>query len=556
MGRVASDTLSPMPPYLETVPSDILQHIAYLTSSAPTPTPPSDLLALMLTNSGLYRQLNTLASPHLYAELFRTKFDFSGACCPWRTGLADSVLAGDFVQRFKALRRGREMDLSSERLHEVLWAALWMAVENDGLNEKHFSSVNFPAYTIELARQYLNGRSGNHLQNRVEIQSLIACLLCYTFTEERLAAIPREIREELLNTLRPLTNSGNMFKRPFQYNSCLKRQQENNSGDAESFPCVLSEWSAIHAAREGFIECGTSETHTPSPLSSAIILIFAIKELAPLAVPLHLPETRAAAIAANRSGPTLIDFQATIRCKTPLFADVCVGVEPMGKASMLKFSRNEFHDPELHMLVRGHSKGSAPVTSPYLPGTLSGVWEGSYLVSSLGKMTSATSIDDFVCRKPMQCAITEHLCYLPHQTLPHFADEFFGPGVSPRHIRVTEDGVEIDSRNYCYEKLVPAGNAESTRKRKYSDALDIFLHGETLEDHEQAWGGFKFAGRVRGDGSIFMKRQPKYEMDDNLGTWYFVGQVRYGSAFVGQWRSSLSPDRVQGIFSMHKTKDR
>jgi len=28
-----------------------------------------------------------------------------------------------------------------------------------------------------------------------------------------------------------------------------------------------------------------------------------------------------------------------------------------------------------------------------------------------------------------------------------------------------------------------------------------------MEDHEQAWGGFRFSGRIRKDGSILLKRK-------------------------------------------------
>jgi len=28
-----------------------------------------------------------------------------------------------------------------------------------------------------------------------------------------------------------------------------------------------------------------------------------------------------------------------------------------------------------------------------------------------------------------------------------------------------------------------------------------------MEDHEQAWGGFRFSGKIRKDGSILLKRK-------------------------------------------------
>lgn len=172
-----------MTPYLEAVPSDVLQHIAYFTSSDFVLGPPRDLLALMLTSSCFYNGLNVHASPHLYARLFRARFDFSNACCPWRTGLPDSIIARHFIQRFRALRRAKKKNISNVLLCEDLWAALWMAVENNGLNEKYLSSVNFATYAVEIAKLYLNCHGDACLlQHEPRIQSLVVCLLCYIFT--------------------------------------------------------------------------------------------------------------------------------------------------------------------------------------------------------------------------------------------------------------------------------------------------------------------------------------------------------------------------------------
>ncbi len=44
---------------------------------------------------------------------------------------------------------------------------------------------------------------------------------------------------------------------------------------------------------------------------------------------------------------------------------------------------------------------------------------------------------------------------------------------------LSQDGVEVYSRNYCYEKYVPAGSVESSvPKQGTREALDILLIGE------------------------------------------------------------------------------
>jgi hypothetical protein len=47
------------------------------------------------------------------------------------------------------------MDLSSINLMQDLWAALWLIVESDGLNERQLSNANFPAFILGLARDRL-----------------------------------------------------------------------------------------------------------------------------------------------------------------------------------------------------------------------------------------------------------------------------------------------------------------------------------------------------------------------------------------------------------------
>lgn len=147
-----------------------------------------------------------------------------------------------------------------------------------------------------------------------------------------------------------------------------------------------------HEAQGRLLEVPASEAAPfPSPLSSAIILTFAIKEIVPLVIPPHLPQTRAAALVANRSGPTLVDMQATLQCKTPLFADTRSEFD-LGNHT-LGIPNARLHDPEFCMLARSND------IFAYLPGTLSGVWEGSYLVRQFmspyhGHMAGAESEED------------------------------------------------------------------------------------------------------------------------------------------------------------------
>jgi hypothetical protein len=133
---------------LELLPTDILEHIAFLT--APTNfSPPESLLHLMLTSSTMYHNLSLPSAPHLYAKIFRACFDLGAT---WRLSLSkmtDSRLAQELVSRFRLLHRVRRHDLSSrETLKADLCTAMRMLLESDGLNEEYLDSIGFLQFVI------------------------------------------------------------------------------------------------------------------------------------------------------------------------------------------------------------------------------------------------------------------------------------------------------------------------------------------------------------------------------------------------------------------------
>ncbi|KAG5733422.1 hypothetical protein E4T56_gene6316, partial [Termitomyces sp. T112] len=151
----------------------------------------------------------------------------------------------------------------------------------------------------------------------------------------------------------------------------------------------------------------------------------------------------------------------------------------------------------------------------------------------------------FSCLKPMQCAITEYLCFSPYLPIP-----------SSYSLDLLESAVK--SGGFGYAKYAAAADEGISAGRLPSEVIDVIFLGETLPDHEQAFGGFKFSGRIRADGYMIMCREPKNYADrEGLGTWIFEGHLRYGVALVGQWRTSISTATydLRGIFSLHKTSD-
>lgn len=120
----------------------------------------------------------------------------------------------------------------------------------------------------------------------------------------------------------------------------------------------------------------------PAPMSAAIIIIFALKESFVFGIPTHLPENRAVALAAQRSGPTMEDFRAIASCKTPLFVDIWPAMVSQTKNSSTTVETvgDKRHDLEFCRLLRSNYHLSSSSTFLYTPGTLTGLWEGCFMV--------------------------------------------------------------------------------------------------------------------------------------------------------------------------------
>jgi len=145
----------------------------------------------------------------------------------------------------------------------------------------------------------------------------------------------------------------------------------------------------------------------------------------------------------------------------------------------------------------------------------------------------------------MQWAISEYLCFSP--CLPIANEDVLNLDLD---LCRSQAGFETCFQALGYEKY----SLGSSEQRDASEALDTLIVGETLQDHEQAWGAFRFVGQILSDGLIVVKREPKNADDENLGTWIFEGRLRYGVAFVGHLRSSTPTEDcdIRGIFSLHK----
>jgi hypothetical protein len=163
-----------MPTTLDTIPHELLENIAFFAATSELLGPPHALVPLLLVNRRLHAALDSASNPHLHARIFAAKFDtaalvrrlgpgpLSGA------GTRAAKLAKELKRRCVQLGRlragvgstvgafaaltdggggggsgsgssGGSGGLTEEgmrALHEMLWTAYLMMLENDGKNEQ------------------------------------------------------------------------------------------------------------------------------------------------------------------------------------------------------------------------------------------------------------------------------------------------------------------------------------------------------------------------------------------------------------------------------------
>lgn len=138
----------------------------------------------------------------------------------------------------------------------------------------------------------------------------------------------------------------------------------------------------------------------PDLLTASVFLTFAFLEATPMQIPPHLPPTRAVAIATERLGPTMADFAEVTSRRTPLVADSFLQCQSRESNTDLarerqRPSRSGMHDEDFYRIARHlHAPIEAWELLAYIPGLLTGVWEGSYMVREFSDYEAAYSATD------------------------------------------------------------------------------------------------------------------------------------------------------------------
>ena len=105
----ASPHLMNGPLSLNTVPQEVLEHIAYFAGTDTFLGPPSSIVPLLLTNRQIHASLSIATNHHLYARIFAHKFDTAAPRARFGTfHLTAYALADELRRRCSVLKRLRE----------------------------------------------------------------------------------------------------------------------------------------------------------------------------------------------------------------------------------------------------------------------------------------------------------------------------------------------------------------------------------------------------------------------------------------------------------------
>lgn len=103
----------------------------------------------------------------------------------------------------------------------------------------------------------------------------------------------------------------------------------------------------------------------------------------------HLPATRAIANATQWFGPTKEDIHKIKGYLTKLFADTVSWTHDLDYF-MNDVRRSEKHDLEFQRMIFADQCATEVTALPAMHGMLTGIWEGYYMVSSIGSHSSGT----------------------------------------------------------------------------------------------------------------------------------------------------------------------
>ncbi|GJE89645.1 hypothetical protein PsYK624_057490 [Phanerochaete sordida] len=289
---------------LPKLPFTILEHIGLEVAVVDPLGPPSDLISLLCTCRHIHSCLSFDNNRHLYARIFRQKFDtravvrrFGDRCTRLNTTAAQLKV---YCELLKRIRRG-DTAADPETIKVDFRMALFMFLENDGRNEAQLQWAGLGAFVDRFVRTRLREGCDQTAgwPPESEMNALALWLLWFTTDEVTLREETADARRELMELVRPyvvLPVRYPAFWQPdyhFEFPIPDGRPAYRAIGPHGYYPTYRhpDHLGLLHKHR------GLRFRASVPPISLAAKLIyFARSEAMPFHIPTALPATREAAI--------------------------------------------------------------------------------------------------------------------------------------------------------------------------------------------------------------------------------------------------------------------
>ncbi|PIL29384.1 hypothetical protein GSI_09436 [Ganoderma sinense ZZ0214-1] len=435
------------------LPPDILDHIAFALALADPSGPPCPVLPLLCTSSHVHYHLSVPNNAHLYARIFRAKFDYRAPArrmCQEATYA--SALTNQLVHYSRALHNIRRGDIHSPSILHDFYRLFTLALENDGRNVHH---LNWARYADFLHRYVLSRLWQDREESYgwpLESPENAFALWLYFFSldHDKLSSQSEDEREHIMSLLRPYALYNFRYPPFLVPDNHVHLPLAGDPSDYQNhsavtphgyYPLYRDPTSVKHTVEHFGMHIAIAE---PSIGLVAKLLYIAHYERWPVDIPDFIPCDRTEANELNLDGPTIADydeFASRWAIQFPArgtwdWRDA-LNVEEGQRADSRTWRTdtkgesaaydNDWerwrgcYDPWDVTRVKG------PV---YTFGSLSGMWGGQYLVPDVADYHVAMNSAEFlpVLEHPqMRASVTplffklhEHHCVSPARPLPHW----------------------------------------------------------------------------------------------------------------------------------------
>lgn len=503
-----------MPLSLDTIPQEVLEHIAFFTATQSFLGPPSSLIPLLNTNRRINTQLSIITNKCLYARIFVFKFDVGAPIARFGSvRLSASALSHELQRRFELFHRIRGRS-DAKSLHNL------NTTDSDGL-----SNLLLHAYLIMLENE---GKNERQLRDYAKMGGW---LREFWFDERGASKSIVHIRS---GKWPPNSRTTALAMWLFWF---LLTPSEYKISDGPESPINILKIHALaaHIYNLSTLPWADFEAKASSKPADSISYYLDCFELSPL--PLAMP--------------AILAFLALMnRCRS-------VPLPPTDSAIHFKAS-SEWDCEWGRCLVLGQGRANMDITACFEPGSLEGAWEGFFTYAEF------TSYVELLRGAPPQILhrsalgrhqqtwklrehhlVTQDLCFL------RAGDPLRSFFPTDTHIREHPDGLLVSEPG----RKVPLHYQRFTRGQPGSKPCvqDVIVTGEG----HSAWGQFNIVGRVRPhDGFISLS---KAYVDNDRGRWLYRGYlVGNGNGnFAGRWRdtvSSIDNPGYEGCFAMSRRR--